>query len=369
MKLYPATLWGEVTPPVSKSILHRELICQAMCGEYPQIPAVPKDVQMTQRALIALRDGEKIVDCGESGTTLRFLLPLAAAMGKRGVTFTGSPRLLERPVPAGLPIERTQKGWCIREALRSGAYLIDASRTSQVTSGLLMALPLLEGDSVVRTENAVSSGYVDMTVSALHRYGIGIEKTPDGFAVPGGQKYQIAPIKAETDWSAAAWYAMANRLSNEVNITTICNESKQPDKAILDYLDHLPDTVDISVAPDIFPVLALYAALCPGKVTKMIHCAFLRDKESDRLRNVQKILTALGVRVEVSEDTITIFGRDRLHGGVVIDPDRDHRMVFLAAFAALFCDEPIELLDSGCVSKSYPQFWKDYVALGGQIEE
>ena len=369
MKLCPATLRGEVTPPRSKSLLHRELICQALCGAYPQVPDAAGDVRITQDALASLRDGAMTVDCGESGSTLRFLLPVAAALGRVGVTFTGTPRLLERPVPAGLPVERTEKGWRIRSALRSGEYVIDASLTSQVTSGLLMALSLLTEDSIVRMENPVSAGYVDMTASVLNRYGICMEKIPGGYRVFGGQRYRLAPLQAEADWSAAAWYAMVNRLGSEVDIKNINMLSIQPDRAIMRYLEHLPDTVDISGTPDIFPVLALYAALCPGKATCFSHGELLRHKESDRLHNVATVLATLGVKVEQVQDSLMVYGQKRLCGGAVIDPCGDHRMAFLAAFAALYCDRAIALKDPYCVKKSYPRFWEDYAALGGRMEE
>ena len=369
MKLYPATLRGCVTPPQSKSILHRELICQALCGIYPSVPDAAGDVQMTQSALAALRDGRRLVDCGESGSTLRFLLPVAAAMGKVGTVFTGSPRLLQRPVPAGLPIVRTASGWRICDALNSGEYVIDASRTSQVVSGLLMALPLTADDSVLRVKAPVSRGYVELTISVLHRYGIAGERWADGYRIPGGQVYRAAPLQTEADWSAVAWYAAVNALGHQVYIKQLNNDSDQPDRVITEYLKHLPEQIDISQTPDLFPVLALFSALQEGKSTAFIHCASLRGKESDRLHNVTNILTALGVRAEETMDSLRVYGQAKLRGGAMIDPCGDHRMAFLAAFGALFCDSAVTLTDADCVKKSYPRFWEDYTALGGHIEE
>ena len=369
MKIFPATLRGTVTPPRSKSVLHRELICQALCGQALRVDEESEDVQTTLRALEALRRGEILIDCGESGSTLRFLLPVAAAMGRVGTTFTGSFRLLQRPVPAGLPLARTEKGWRIESPLQSGVYRLDGSRTSQMTSGLLLALPLLEGDSLLYAEAPVSSGYVDLTVSILGRYGIRVEKTPDGYRIPGGQQYCVTALKNEMDWSAAAWYAAVNRLGMQVYINGYQEESHQPDRAIINYVNDLPEVIDISQTPDIFPVLSLLAALQTGKTTRLIRCGFLRDKESDRLQNTFAILRALGVEAERSGESLTVHGRHRLQGGAVIDPRGDHRMAFLAAFAALFCDSAITLQDPLCVKKSYPRFWEDYAALGGKYEE
>lgn len=369
MKLYPARLEGRVTAPDSKSRLHRELIAQALCGEYPVIEDPAADIAATQAALGALRRGEALIPCGESGSTLRFLLPVAAAMGRLGCTLTGAPRLLERPVPPGLPAVRTARGWQITAPLAGGLHRVDGSQTSQTVSGLLLALPLCGEAAAVEVSSGVSAGYIALTCAVLRRYGIAVEHRGDTYLIPAGQRYRPAPLEREGDWSAAAWYLAANALGAAVTVEGLSPDSAQPDRAIADYCRRLPRCIDISATPDLFPVLALLAALRPGQTTRFTHCGPLRFKETDRFSTVAALLEQLGVEVRTAGEELELQGRARLRGGAVLDPRGDHRMAFLAAFGALFCDAPLTLTDAACVRKSYPRFWADYAALGGRAEE
>ena len=370
IRLFPSHLHGAVSVPASKSLLHRHLICQALAGEYPTLPAAADDVCRTVQALAALRCGEKVIDCGMSGSTLRFLLPLAMAQGKTNIMLTGERRLLERPVPAVLPMERTPEGWRITGKLTPGIYTLAADETSQLISGLLMALPLLEQPSeIMLTTEPVSKPYLDMTVSVMAQHGVVVEPTATGYRIPAPQTYQTAEISQEGDWSAAAWYVVWNALRGDViQVENTVLPTLQGDCAIEAYLREKKERIDVSRTPDLLPPLALWASLQPGREIHFTHAAFLRGKESDRLHNTAQILHALGAEVAEQQDGLTVWGVSALRGGAAVDACGDHRMAMLAAFAAALCQQPVTLTDAACVSKSYPDFWRDYAALGGRTE-
>ena len=363
LRIIPHKLRGCVMPPSSKSLLHRELIAQALSGaDLPQVTA-GDDVARTVRALgQLLREERSVIDCGESGSTLRFLLPVAMALGRIGTVFTGSPRLLARPLGweyGGMEITRPLTG---------GVYAVSGQETSQIVSGLLMALPLCgEASEIVLTTPLVSRPYVEMTRGVLRRYGIVSEEMAQGWHIPGGQRYRTATMQQEADWSAGAWFWVLNTLGCEIEIKGLRRDSLQGDRQICEYCEHLPDTVDVSATPDLLPPLALLAALQPGKTTYFTGAAFLRGKESDRLRHTAQILNTLGGCVTEQPDGLTVMGVASLHGGTV-ESAGDHRMAMLAGCAAVCCTEPVELRGAECVAKSYPDYWKDYVTLRGKIE-
>lgn len=212
LRLYPAPLRGAVTPPPSKSLLHRQLICLAQAGQFPCPPDPADDVLATVRGLWALyHQPEPVIDCGASGSTLRFLLPLAMARGQVGTRFTGTRRLLARPLPGDWGLAPTENGLRVTRPLSPGRIPVDGSRTSQLISGLLMALPGLAADSeLVLTGPLASQPYVDLTLAVLERCGIVIEERPGGFLIPGGQRFRPVPMEPEPDWSAVAfWLAIA----------------------------------------------------------------------------------------------------------------------------------------------------------------
>lgn len=370
IRLFPSHLHGAVSVPVSKSLLHRHMICQSLAGECPELPDTSDDICRTMQALAALRKGETVIDCGGSGSTLRFLLPLAMAQGKIGVMLTGDARLLERPVPAPLPMERTTRGWRVTGKLTPGTYSLAADETSQLISGLLMALPLLEQPSkIMLTTKAVSTPYLDMTLAVMAQHGVRAEKTETGYRIPAPQTYRRAEIPREGDWSAASWYAVLNALQGDsVQVENTVFPSLQGDCTILNYVNLKPGAIDISQTPDLLPPLALWAALQEGRETQFTHGAFLRGKESDRLHNTAQILNALGAEVTEEADGLTVRGVSRLRGGTAVDSCGDHRMAMLAAFAAALGQGPVTLTGAECVSKSYPGFWRDYTALGGGME-
>ena len=231
LRLYPAPLRGAVTPPPSKSLLHRQLICLAQAGQFPCPPDPADDVLATVRGLWALyHRPEPVIDCGASGSTLRFLLPLAMARGQVGTRFTGTRRLLARPLPGDWGLAPTENGLRVTRPLSPGRIPVDGSRTSQLVSGLLMALPGLTADSeLVLTGPLASRPYVDLTLAVLERCGIVIEESPGGFFVPGGQRFRPVPIEPEPDWSAAAFWLAIAALGCPVEVTGLRRDSLQGD--------------------------------------------------------------------------------------------------------------------------------------------
>lgn len=369
-RLYPARLAGTVTAPPSKSAWHRALICRFLAGQPLPERVSGDDVKHTLAGLRALESGAPLIDCGDSGATLRFLLPLAMALGRRDTLFAGTPRLLERPLSAPYPVERTERGYRAAAPLTPGRYALRGNETSQTVSALLMALPLLDAPSrLVLTTPLVSRPYVDMTLDALRRHGVTAEETADGWRIPAPQSFRADDGPIEGDWSAAGWWLTVDALQGGgVTVEGLSPQSRQSDRAIVDHLQRLPETVDVSQTPDLLPTLALLAAMTP-QTTRFTGGAFLRRKESDRLRTTAAVLSALGAEVREQPDGLTVTGGTPLRGGVTVDAFGDHRIAMLCACGALFCAEPVTLRGGDCVSKSYEGFWRDYAALGGKAEE
>lgn len=369
-RLYPARLAGTVTAPPSKSAWHRALICRFLAGQPLPERVSGDDVKHTLAGLRALESGAPLIDCGDSGATLRFLLPLAMALGRRDTLFAGTPRLLERPLSAPYPVERTERGYRAAAPLTPGRYALRGDETSQTVSALLMALPLLDAPSrLVLTTPLVSRPYVDMTLDALRRHGVTAEETANGWRIPAPQSFRADDGPIEGDWSAAGWWLTVDALQGGgITVEGLSPESRQSDRAIVDYLQRLPETADVSQTPDLLPTLALLAAMTP-QTTRFTGGAFLRRKESDRLRTTAAVLSALGAEVREQPDGLTVTGGTPLRGGVTVDAFGDHRIAMLCACGALFCAEPVTLRGGDCVSKSYEGFWRDYAALGGKAEE
>ena len=369
-RLYPARLAGTVTAPPSKSAWHRALICRFLAGQPLPERVSGDDVKHTLAGLRALESGAPLIDCGDSGATLRFLLPLAMALGRRDTLFAGTPRLLERPLSAPYPVERTERGYRAAAPLTPGRYALRGDETSQTVSALLMALPLLDAPSrLVLTTPLVSRPYVDMTLDALRRHGVTAEETADGWRIPAPQSFRADDGPIEGDWSAAGWWLTVDALrGGGVTVEGLSPQGRQSDRAIVDYLQRLPETADVSQTPDLLPTLALLAAMTP-QTTRFTGGAFLRRKESDRLRTTAAVLSALGAEVREQPDGLTVTGGRPLRGGVTVDAFGDHRIAMLCACGALFCARPVTLRGGDCVSKSYEDFWRDYAALGGKVEE
>ena len=408
LTIYPSKLAGEVTPPSSKSQAHRALIAAALGGGISTISnlADSQDIQATRRCLSALGAlvedpgpgilrvhglGNSIpqagpfptLDCGESGSTLRFLIP-AALLVQGGAAFTGRGRLMERPLAPYETLFREKGiGWGLengvltldsgrgydRLALDPGEYRLPGNVSSQFITGLLFVLPLLEGDSdLVLTSPLESRGYVDLTLDVLNKFGVTVDPRENGFHVPGGQKYRAGDLAIEADWSQAAFWYAANHLGGQVDIRGLDQSSRQGDREVAAYCRKLarPGEVelDVSQCPDLVPPLAAMAAVRAG-TTRLTNAARLRMKESDRLSTTAALLTALGGRAEEGPDFLTVHG-GTLTGGMV-DCANDHRIAMAAAIAATACTGPVTVLGAQCVQKSYPDFWEVYKNLGGDI--
>ena len=400
----PAKLKGTVIPPPSKSQAHRVLIAAALAGGVSRIDnaALSQDIEATLRCLRALgtgvqREGKAlmihglgnsirqglpfpVLDCGESGSTLRFLIPVALAVCGKGA-FTGHGRLMERPQTPYFDIFR-EKGvfWErignlleVKGTLAPGEYRLRGDVSSQFVTGLLYALPLLDGDSeIVLTSPLESRGYVDMTLDALGLFGVYPEARENGFFIPGNQRFQPQNFSIEADWSQAGFWYAAKLLGSPLEVGGMDPGSAQGDRVVLDQYAKLsgPGEVelDVSDCPDLAPPLAAMAALRPG-VTRLTNAARLRIKESDRLAAVTRVLNAMGAQVTEHWTSLTVRGKDRLAGGVKVDSFNDHRIAMMAAVAATRCIKPIAITGAECVAKSYPTFWDDYEMLGGKIQK
>lgn len=382
----PTKLKGVVTPPPSKSYSHRALIAAALAGAGSELTnlADSKDIAATRRCLEALAapgGGLPLLDCGESGSTLRFLIPVALAL-RGGARFTGQGRLMERPQKPyfdlfdekGVSYEQRDGVLTVQGRLTPGEYRLPGDVSSQFFTGLLYALPLLnEGASrIILTSPLESRAYVDMTVEVMEHFGVRVEETPTGWTVPGGQSYRPNSLTIEADWSQAGFFYAALGLGSDLDIRGMNPDSTQGDRIIVPYYEKLAQSgdveLDVSQCPDLVPPLAVHAAVRSG-TTRIVNAARLRIKESDRLATVTATLNALGARIEEYPDSLTIHGVDALSGGVSVDCCNDHRIAMMAAVAATRCKAPVTLTGAQCVDKSYPTFWEDYAALGGQIEE
>ena len=387
LTITPVKLSGTVTPPPSKSQAHRLLICAALAGEGSTIHnlADSQDIRATRRCLAELTTNRRTLpelDCGESGSTLRFLIPIALALRGGGV-FTGQGRLMERPQKPyfdlfdekGIRYERKDNVLTVEGRLTPGEYRLPGNVSSQFFTGLLLALPLLDGPSaIIPTTPLESEGYIGMTLDAMREFGVDIASTrslPPHYLISGGQKYRGAEVTVEGDWSQAAFWYAANCLGCTVDVRGVSQYSTQGDRVVESCcleLSQPGDTeIDMSGCPDLAPPVAAAAAGRRG-TTRLVNAGRLRIKESDRLAAITAALNALGARVTEHPDSLTIYGRDRLAGGTV-DCCNDHRIAMMAAIAATRCREPVTLLGAECVAKSYPDFWEHYRMLGGVFHE
>ena len=384
--IIPSKLRGTVTPPSSKSVAHRALIAAALSGGFSTISNLgdSKDIQATRSCLSALKtgqpageDGLPLLDCGESGSTLRFLIPLSLVL-RGGGHFTGRGRLMERPQgpyfslfqEKGIFYQQKDGVLTVRGTLSPGRCSLPGDVSSQFITGLLFALPLLDGDGeIVLTTPLESRGYVDLTLDVLRTFGIRVEERAGAFHVPGSQHYESRDFTVEADWSQAAFWYAANFAGGQVDIQGLNMDSKQGDKVIaLQYWKLAKPgeaELDVSQCPDLVPPLAAMAAVRAG-TTHFTHAARLRMKESDRLSTVAAALQAMGAQVEEGPDSLTIHGQERLPGGGTVDCCNDHRIAMMAAVSAAFAQAPVKLLGAECVRKSYPEFWDHFIQLGGE---
>lgn len=382
MRITPRRLAGSVTPPVSKSMAHRAILAAMLSGGALFGFDRSEDMEATERCVAALKkpaaspEALPLLDCGESGSTLRFLIPVALALRGGGV-FTGRGRLMERPQQPyfdlfdekGIFYEQTGDALTVRGALTPGTYRLAGNVSSQFVTGLLYALPLLAGDSaIVLTTPLESRPYVDMTLDALARAGVTVENRDySAFFVPGGQVFQPHALSLEADWSQAAFWYAAAFLDNAVVCQGLNPTSAQGDKVVSDLYWRLARPgdaeIDLSGCPDLLPPLAVMAAVRRGE-TRFVNAARLRMKESDRLSTTAAMLQALGVSARELPEGLIVRG-GALAGGTV-DGANDHRIVMAAAIAATAAHGPVTILGAQAVRKSYPSFWEEYNRLGGE---
>ena len=408
----PSPLEGTLMAIPSKSYAHRMLILSALANDETRIrlSCSSEDIEATISCLSAIGAHiEKkedmifvtpvskpvlspVLNCKESGSTLRFLLPVVSALFD-SAGFEGGGRLPERPLSDlagemkrhGVEFSREKLPFKISGRLRSGEYVLPGNVSSQYITGLLLALPQCSDLSRLSLSSKLeSSPYVDMTLSALRRFGVKVIVSDRTYEIPGNQKF-ISPgyIKAEGDWSNAAFFLASGAIGGNVTVKGLDIESCQGDKAIVDYLARFGAVtkvsgdevtvinaplkgchIDISDTPDLLPVLSVTAAFAEGE-TRFSGGTRLRLKESDRINSTVAMVRALGGVADETGDGITVHGM-RLSGGTV-DSFRDHRIVMAAAVAASHCPGPVKIIGADAAAKSYPAFFEDYTMMGGNV--
>ena len=389
----PKKLSGTVTAIPSKSQAHRLLICAAF-AHAPTVlrcPETNRDMDATAGCLNALgadiRRTETgyfvkpiqalpesaLLNCQDSGSTLRFLLPVAGALGVDTV-FQLEGRLPQRPLsPLWEEMERmgctltrpTPDTIRCQGRLRAGEYTISGAVSSQFITGLLLACARIPGESQITiTGKLESAPYVTMTLDAMEAFGVKI----DDYRVSGGRPFHSpGELTVEGDWSNGAFFLAAKALGSDVEVANLSPTSPQGDRAAAILLPGLKEniTIDASHIPDLVPILAVTAAANKGALFTNI--ARLRLKESDRVESVIAMLEGLGGKAEADENTLRVSGTGLIGG--TVDAKNDHRIAMSAAIAATVCREPVTILGAECVSKSYPQFFEEYKHLGGSYEQ
>ncbi len=415
--IHNGTLSGTVPAIASKSHAHRLLICAALADRPTKIRCTTTnaDIDATAACLTSLgadirREGEyfnvtpirevkrgQTIDCGESGSTMRFLLPVVLALDANA-SLLGHGRLPSRPLSplyeeliahgGDIDPQGTNPLGC-RNTITAGDYTIDGGVSSQFISGLMFALPLLGRTSrITVTGKAESRPYIDMTLSALRLFGVNVtEPEPNIFDITPSRYTSPGEIRTEGDWSNAAFWLTAGAFSEEgITVTTLNPDSVQGDKRITDILADLGAevtaaedsftvkhtaplrgiTIDASDIPDLVPIVSVAAAGAVGTTT-ITGCGRLRLKESDRIETVSAMIRSLGGEISSTDDTITILGTGSLRGGTA-DSANDHRIAMAASAAAGICTSPVTVTGAEAVSKSYPDFYNDLIRLGGTTE-
>ena len=415
-------LKGIVKVPPSKSMAHRAIICAALGSGVSIIENIDysDDINATIDGMISLgayieKDGHRLtitgafnkdvkrnsvrtIDCNESGSTLRFLLPISLLFD--GMTkFVGRGNLGKRPLDTYYNIFKEQGikysatndklNLMVKGLLSSGEFILPGNISSQFITGLLFVLPLLEGDSkIIISTDLESKGYIDLTLSCMKDFGISIENNDyKEFIIKGNQGYVSRNYRVEGDYSQGAFYLCADALGSEVEVKDLRLDSLQGDKEVIEILEKMgakfncgdnlsckvqnelvSTLIDGSQCPDIIPVISLVAALSKG-TTEIINAGRLRIKECDRLKAVATELNKLGAKIEEKEEGLVIHGVQELEGGVEVWSWKDHRIAMTLAIAATRCKKPIIIKDYECVAKSYPGFFEDYKMLGGALNE
>lgn len=412
-----AALSGIVNIPPSKSLSHRAVLAAALAEGESVIENLvfSEDIEATCAAISALgiqvargNDSLRIlgrgkletpsapVQCRESGSTLRFLIPFAGLV-EGPVVFTGEGKLVTRPLDPyfelfnrqGIRYHYDQQLPLLVEGqLKPDVFKMPGNISSQFVTGLMYVLPLLEGDSeIVLTSPLESRDYVELTIQVLERFGVRIETvTPEHYKIKGNQHYRPARYRVEGDYSQSAFWIAAGLMGNGLDLGDLAQDTRQGDQRILDIAQAMGGNltweagvlkvppvrthgtvVDASQCPDLVPIVATLAAVSEGE-TRIINAARVRIKESDRLKAISTELNKLGANIQEEPEGLIIQGVERLKGGVV-EGWNDHRIVMSLAVAAMKCDGPVTIEGSEAVRKSYPHFFEDYQALGGVVSE
>jgi len=415
MKLFTSKLNGEIKAPPSKSLSHRAIICAALSKGRSVISNLiySDDINATIDSLKLIgarfdKNGDSLivhgikkfkhivdeVNCKESGSTLRFIIPIFSLTDEE-VIFTGSKTLMNRPQTIYSKIfkdddnqfEINENKIVVNGSLKPRKYIVKGDVSSQFFSGLMFALPLLDGDSSIYIEGELESkSYVNLTIDILEKFGITISPFENGYHIPGNQEYKPTDYTVEGDYSQASFHLVGGVLSGLVRVTGLEHNTFQGDKAIIEDIKHMKGkvifmengyitelsktkgtTIDIADCPDLGPIISLIACLSEG-TTHIKKISRLRIKESDRVQSTVSTLKMLGADIISSESEITINGVQSLVGGVILDSHNDHRIAMMISIAALVCDKEITLTNADAVNKSYPGFFDDYKALGGKYK-
>ena len=440
IKIKPSKLSGNIVIPPSKSFAHRALICAAlsegksivrnielsddiratlealeelgatskienMSIEIEGIQIMNNDVHDINNNIHGMNNNMHIINCNESGSTLRFMIPIAAALGYK-CRFEMSGNLGKRPLDVyydifdknGIKYKKGENYLEIDGNLNAGEYDIPGNISSQFITGMLFALSMLEEDSLLKiTDKIESKSYIDITLQCLKDFGIEIENNNyRKFRIKGNQKYKCRKEKqgynkytVEGDFSQGAFFLCADAIGNHVNIKGLRRDSIQGDKATLEILERMgceriynecsdikmkvnslnSTVIDATDCPDIIPVLSVCAAFANG-TTAIINAKRLRIKECDRLSAINEELSKLGASIEEKEDSLIIHGNGnkKLKGGCEVWSHKDHRICMMLSIASTICEEDIIIKDAECISKSYPRFFEDFEKIGGCIE-
>lgn len=414
MKIIKADkLVGELSPPPSKSVLHRYIIASSLAKGISKIENISfsEDIIATIEAMKKL--GAKIeqkdnyllidgsdtfknlnenieIDCNESGSTLRFLFPLSIVEENK-VLFKGRGKLFKRPMtPYFENFEKykikhsyiDENKILLKGKLKAGIYEIDGNISSQFITGLLFSLPLLEGESkIIINGKLESSNYIDISLDCLSKFGVKIiNNSYQEFVIEGNQSYKVGNYRTEADYSQAAFFLVANAIGSNIKINDLSENSLQGDKKIIDYISEIDNwnskdtlVLDGSETPDIIPILSLKATVS-GKKIEIVNIERLRIKESDRLKATVEELSKLNFDLIEKKDSILINSRENFEANknekiVSLSAHSDHRIAMMIAIAATCYDGEILLDNLDCVKKSYPNFWEVFLSLGGKIYE
>lgn len=405
----PSKLSGTVIAPPSKSLSHRAVICASLSndGGISTIDNVilSDDITATIEGMrqlgasIEISENRKnnyclkisggstvknaAVDCKESGSTLRFLIPISLMLSEE-CTFTGRGKLVERPLDIYYKLFKehgidftNNKGLLpltVSGKLSGGSYEMSGTVSSQFISGLLFSLPLAKGNSIIQIPDKMESvGYIDLTLKILKKFNINIENNNyREFKIYGDSLYKSSDYTVEGDYSQAAFFLTARAIGNDVECTGLNKDSLQGDKEITDVIKRFEAAdgeiiIDASQIPDLVPIMTVLGALKDGVTTRIINAERLRIKESDRLKAIATEMNKLGANVTELTGGLLIKGQEYLEGNATVDSWNDHRIAMSLAIAATRCRHEIRLENHMAVNKSYPEFWNDYKSVGGDI--